>query len=365
MLSPRRVLTAGCSTALLLGLAWGCSASSADSTPRGTGTGGGNGLGEAGNDEQTVRPDASSEAGAGSLGLNPLCGKAPQCVPDQASACASYTPPAIEPDASVDGAISAAGQSGEGGAGGAIDANAGAGGESNAAGQSAGGAAGEAGMSGAAGAGGVVGAGGSSSTPAKYGCQVQRGVTSSAAVVSACAPAGSGETGAPCLTSADCSAGLGCVGDKNSGLCEPYCCRGDDTCAAGSYCAERSLRDAITSTDDSAAAVTIPVCVPAQNCDLSVPYPCPKGTECACAAGTACLVVRADGTTTCATPGTGQVGAACPCAWGEVCSAATNKCLKLCYTRGSENCDDGACQASAELPDGWGVCVGSSVTSGG
>ncbi len=111
------------------------------------------------------------------------------------------------------------------------------------------------------------------------------------------------------------------------------------------------------------ASLLIPVCVHAENCDLSAPYPCPRGSECACKSGTACLVVRSDGTTTCAVPGTGKVGEACPCAWGHVCSAATNQCLELCYTRDSGTCGDGKCQAASELPDGWGVCVG--VTPGG
>jgi hypothetical protein len=175
------------------------------------------------------------------------------------------------------------------------------------------------------------------------------------------------------LTSSDCGwdekhGALGCVGDANSGRCEPYCCKGDDTCAVGSYCAERQLRDALTnqsSLTPPAPKVMIPVCVPAENCDLSTPYPCPEGMDCACKADTACMVVRADGTTTCAAPGAGKAGDACPCAWGHVCSAATNQCLKLCYTRGMPSCGTGTCQASAELPDGWGVCVGAALPSGG
>jgi hypothetical protein len=347
------------STALLLGLAWGCSASS-NSRPSGGGSGGNPGIGEAGNDEQVVRP-GSGDAGEGSLGLNPLCGKAPRCVPDDPGACSRYAPPAPLADASVDGdgAPSAqAGQSGEGGAAG--ESSAGAGGMS---------AAGAAGASGEAGAAGASGA--PSGVVPLFSCQVQRSADAPQTVVAQCAVVGSGGVNAPCLSSSDCGwdaqhGALGCVGDASSGLCEPYCCKGDDTCAVGSYCAERPLRDALVNeAGQSAPTVMIPVCVPAQNCDLSTPYPCPAGTECACKSDTACVVVRADGTTTCAVPGVGKVGDACPCAWGHVCSVATNQCLKLCYTRGTPSCGTGTCQASADLPDGWGVCVGSSLPSGG
>lgn len=373
MLLPRRAVMAVLSTALLLGLAWGCaSASNGASQSRG-GSGGTTGLLDSGNDDRSQFPDATGEAGGGSLDRNPLCGKPPQCLPDFVSACASYVPPT--PDAGTGGASSGgsatdasaaqAGESEAGGAAGASEANIGAGGMSGAGpgGENAGGAAGEGGAKGNAGESGATGTGGVTSPPSMYGCQVQR-VADTAAVVAACAAVGAGVSGSPCLSSSDCAAGLGCVGDANSGLCQRYCCGTDDTCAAGSYCTERPLRDALTNSSSTAPALSIPVCVPAQNCDLGAPYPCPKGTSCTCAEGTACLVVRANGTTTCATPGAGKVGEACPCAWGEVCSAATKKCLALCYTRGSETCADGVCQASAELPDGWGVCVGSSVPSG-
>jgi hypothetical protein len=123
------------------------------------------------------------------------------------------------------------------------------------------------------------------------------------------------------------------------------------------------LRDATINSlakdsTDTSSTLLIPVCVSAENCDLSAPYPCTAGMQCACKTGTACLVVRSDGTTTCAVPGKGKVGEPCPCAWGEVCSAATNQCLQLCYTRGTPSCATGKCQAASELPEGWGVCVG-------
>ena len=122
------------------------------------------------------------------------------------------------------------------------------------------------------------------------------------------------------------------------------------------------MRDAVVNgqaqgSGDTSTAPKIPVCVPAVNCDLSEPFPC-KGSQCACTGDTACLVVRADGTTTCAVPGSGKAGDTCPCAWGYVCSAATNQCLQLCYTRDTTTCGNGKCQSASELPDGWGVCIG-------
>lgn len=341
-MTARRALSASLCSTLLLVLAWGCSAADSGSAS-GTGGFGGNGVTEAGN-EATLTPDGSPTDDAG-LALNPLCGKPPQlCVPDQPSACAGYSPP--EAPGTDPTAAGAAGASGEGGSsGGAGDGGAG-------------------GASGAAGDGGSSGqaeAGGPSTLPPSFGCHVQR---TADGVAAQCGVAGPGGLGSPCLSSADCQGGdlnsgrgaLGCVGDAKSGLCLPYCCRGTDSCGTGTYCAERPMRDATTNA--GGAELLIPVCVPAENCDLSTPYPCPDGAQCACKSGTACVVVRSDGTTTCAAPGAGTVGQACPCAWGHVCSAVTNQCLKLCNTRGATDCGSGKCQAASELPDGWGVCVG-------
>jgi hypothetical protein len=359
LLLSRRAVQAVLCTVLLLGLAWGCSAAN-DSNGVGTaGSGGTTGIGEAGNDEQKLGSNDSGDAGESSLGLNPLCGRAPHCVPDQAGACSTYVPPAVALDASVE--IADAPVSSQAGA---------SNGEGGAAGESPGGAGGMSGAAGASAAAGAAGTGGGSSGPApEFSCQVQRTADAPESAVALCAPVGPGQVNSPCLTSSDCGwdatgGALGCVGDSSSGLCQPYCCKGDNTCAKGTYCAERPLRDALTNAqtqgqgETAAPTVMIPVCVPAENCDLSTPYPCPSGTECACASGTACLVVRADGTTTCAAPGAGKAGDACPCAWGHVCSVATNQCLELCYTRGTPSCGTGTCQSSAELPDGWGVCVG-------
>lgn len=371
--SARRALLAAISTALLMGLAWGCAASSVGNGDRPAGGGGSPGIGEAGTDAQFIQPEGSVGDADGTLGLNPLCGKAPLsvCVPDLVTACRHYVPPARDIDASVSSSSSS---NSNGGATGA-DQAAGASGEAGAAGQGSGGMSGAAGAAGAspdagaAGAVAVVGAAGATGggSLSFFGCQVQRAAVG-AKVVAQCDVAvpdltghhgGPGGIDGPCLTSNDCQAGLGCVGDQKSGLCEQYCCKDADSCGKGTYCAERPMRDALTNARGAASrAPMIPVCVPAENCDLSTPYPCGDAAQCACSAGTACVVVRSDGTTTCAVPGAGVAGESCPCAWGHVCSAATAQCLKLCFTRGAPSCGTGKCQSSAELPDGWGVCIG-------
>ena len=385
----RRALLAGFCTALLFGLAWGCAA--ADSTG-GTnfGTGGAQGIPDGGNDELALSVAGATSDQDGGIVLNVLCGRNPTCTPDSPpNSCSRYAPPVVPSgdaspsdeagstddagEPSGEGQSSQAGASAEGGAGGAS----GAGGMSS---MTDGGAVGAAGTVGASGAGAVTGAGAGGESgeaggagappvePAKYGCQVQRIADAPTHVTSQCAVVGSGGENAPCFTSSDCQVGFGCVGDQDSGLCQAYCCESADNCKQGKYCAARSMRDALINTlprgsTDVTHTLNIPVCVPAENCDLGAPYPCTDGTQCACAAGTACLVVRSDGTTTCATPGKGELGDACPCAWGYVCSAATNQCLQLCYTRGAPSCGDGKCQSASQLPDGWGVCVGATPSS--
>lgn len=78
---------------------------------------------------------------------------------------------------------------------------------------------------------------------------------------------------------------------------------------------------------------------------------------CVCRAGTACTVVKRDGTTSCVEPGSGVAGQACPCAAGHICSQASNQCLKICRVGPAEECGSGRCQAIADFPDGYGVCI--------
>jgi hypothetical protein len=182
-----------------------------------------------------------------------------------------------------------------------------------------------------------------------------------AGVEAACAETGRGKIDAPCFTGSDCGTGLGCAMLGNVARCRPYCCAGDSACLAGSYCAERPLSD--DSLQSNASAVLVPVCVPAENCNLAEP-PCEQGQSCQCPAETACTVVRPDGTTACVKEGSGQLGEPCPCRAGFVCSRASEvgTCVQLCATEGSNDpaltCETGRCQASAELPRGFGICVG-------
>lgn len=382
----RRVFLAGVFTALATGLVWGCSAAETGPGPL-AGAGGDNGVLDSGKDDDAFNAAGMTGDPDGVIVLNELCGKHPKCVPDfpprldlgTGLSCETFQPPPVSNGgASTGGGASEsapAGSSGEGGASGASGASGSADGGSAGASAlaGAGGASSEAGAGASAGAGGMSGAGGDANVPpaesAMYGCQVQRTAGAPRFPTSECSLVGTGGDSAPCLTSADCKVGFGCVGDQNAGLCQAYCCESADNCKQGKYCAERALRDDLVNaqpkgTTDTSSALMIPVCVPAENCDLGAPYPCTKGSQCACPAETACLVVRADGTTTCAAPGTGTVGEACPCAWGHVCSAVTNTCLQLCYAPGTPSCGTGRCQAASELPDGWGVCVGPTPSGG-
>ena len=168
-------------------------------------------------------------------------------------------------------------------------------------------------------------------------------------VVRACLPAGEGELGAPCLSPVHCAPGYTCVGEGASGLCQPYCCLGDSgSCGTGTYCAPRRVVGA-------EGRIDAPVCVRADQCKLSEESSCPGG-------GTACVPVRADGTTSCVQPGVGQKGDACDgplsCSHGHVCSLSRG-CLELCSTVSTQSqCAEGEfCQALAGFSDDVGVCI--------
>jgi hypothetical protein len=353
--------------ALFLSFAWvlagGCSSSGPDnagglSTGNTSGTGGGT----QGNPTK-VTPDASTIDGGTMDDLNALCGVgmgAGTCVPDDGDACSTYVPP-------LPGAGGAGGESGAAtgglsaggaGAGGEETGGAGTGGAGGASGgASSGGASGDAGTtSGGAGNGGEGGNGvDKPGTLAAYSCQVAR---QNNQLLRQCVAAGTGKVNAPCFSAADCAPSYACVTENDAGRCLPYCCDQTSTCTSGTFCAERPLRKA-ESDMSNAEPPHVPVCVPADGCSLEDQFPCPSGSECRCKGDTACMVVRDDGTTTCMKPGNGQQGDPCPCAWNHVCSSVTQQCIKICRTDPTkDDCGTQKCQASSELPQNFGVCVG-------
>ena len=351
---------------LFVSFAWlmagGCASSNSPSSngPSGNGTSGSGGGGQG--DPAKVTPDASGIDSGSTNDLNPLCGvmDSVSCVPDNGSACTDYVPP--KPGAGGEGGAAGAESTSTGGASG----GAGAGGETGGEGGMNGGAPSHADASGAgpsnggagasnggAGAGGEAGHGPAPSGLAAYGCQV---TLQNDQPLRQCVRAGQGSVNAPCFSAADCAPSLACVTENGAGRCLPYCCNQDTNCTSGTFCAKRPLRKAASDMSD-AEPPNVPVCVPADACSLEDPFPCPSGTDCRCKDNTACMVVR--GTTTCMKPGTGQQGDACPCAWNHVCSSVTQQCIKICRTDPSKNdCGAQKCQASSELPQNFGVCVG-------
>ncbi len=280
-------------------------------------------------------PVADANTDAYDQPLNPLCGKKPLCVPDFPFTCAFVEELAL--DASTADAQLGADVSNVPGLDASVspDASADSGAE----------------------AGREAGTASDSGGQAVRACVIAIRENGGESV---CATVGTGKISAPCVSSSDCAEGLACVGNAEEGQCRPYCCTGVDACSKGSFCQERPLRE----QPDSGPVVRVPVCVVADQCDLSAPYPCSEedrtAGRCTCKdPETACKVVRGDGTTSCIPPGNGTAGGDCPCRWNHICSQATGKCLKLCMTTGSEpDCAAGRCQASANLPEGFGVCVG-------
>lgn len=174
-----------------------------------------------------------------------------------------------------------------------------------------------------------------------------------------CEIAGKGTLGAPCVSDANCAAGFTCVEETGTAQCRPYCCRGADSCPAGTYCDLRPLKE----LQDSIERIWVSVCMPGASCRFDEPYPCPADKKCSCPAGKTCGAVRGDGTTACVVPGDGIEGSPCPCAANHVCADALGSCLKVCdLTSLDPSCgEDGICQTSTNLPFPWGLCVSSSA----
>ena len=163
-------------------------------------------------------------------------------------------------------------------------------------------------------------------------------------VVAQCNPVGIYGVGDPCENVTYCGAGLGCVTNTSGGVCREYCCGVVEDCPTDTYCATVRMTEATSK---------IPVCIPVTKCTLL--------DNSICKNGQVCTIVRDDGTTSCIDAGPGQLGQACPCADGYVCSKINNTCLKLCHI-GKDAVDcagGGTCQSGvAGYPDGIGICVG-------
>lgn len=284
-------------------------------------------------------PNVSDDAGPPLPPAKESCGVG-SCLPDNAAACATYTVPPLPGE-------------GSGSADAGIEAGADAGSSSLDAGADGGTLAPEL-------DGSFTRPTQPANAPSHYSCQVS--VTEASVVKRSCEPAGERAIDEACTSSRDCEAGLGCVGTVRSGRCLPFCCAiGPDTCQEGYYCAERPLRDDMFG---EARGPLVPVCDRADDCPLGEREDC-EGPRCVCGPGTACSLVRPDGTTACVTPGLGLANEACPCAAGYHCSQAATPptCVKMCdLDEEDSTCGPGVCQATPALPDGWGICVG--VTPG-
>jgi hypothetical protein len=279
-------------------------------------------------------PDASASSAAPRL-LKVACGGG-SCVPDDSRACAGYSPPPTQ-----------------GTGGGERDAGAGPASASDAGSDAL-----DAGLDDSGRDPRLDGSFPRPTTeetaPSAFACQLIPAPNNS--VERACIPAGAREIDEACTSSLDCAPGLGCVGGVRSGRCLPYCCGIDgDTCETGYYCAPRPLRSPELGEADGPL---VPVCDRAEICSLGERADC-IGEHCVCAAGTACSVVRPDGTTACVPEGQGAAGEKCPCKWGYHCSQATTPatCVKTCELNAVDSCS-GVCQSTPLLPDGWGTCVG-------
>lgn len=182
-------------------------------------------------------------------------------------------------------------------------------------------------------------------------------VRSGDAATGECLAHGGAQESEPCTNAVDCAAGLACVETAAGGVCRAYCCADPeaDCPVKGSFCSPEPLFEASV---PAAPEVLVPVCKPADGCQLL--QPAPPGGPSECGEGLMCTVVKSDGTTTCVPEGDGLAGDACPCAEGHVCSQLTSTCLKLCKVNEDDAlyCEaGGTCQGgSMGLPDGIGVC---------
>jgi hypothetical protein len=190
---------------------------------------------------------------------------------------------------------------------------------------------------------GGLGVDGGASDASVVTCQL---VPSGGVVASVCGASGPSDVNGQCAGVSDCQAGLGCAtsGEPDAGsTCRPYCCDSLESCPSGTYCTTEGM--------GNAPKYPIPVCIDVTTCELL--------TNKGCMDGQVCAIVRADGTTSCVTPGNGTAGESCPCAGGYTCSWADNTCLELCSTLALSPCGPAAfCEGGvAQFHANVGYCV--------
>ena len=167
-------------------------------------------------------------------------------------------------------------------------------------------------------------------------CRVSTtGRTSSTVRASACVTEGAGTDGSACAGGDDCSAGFECAGSP--GQCRRYCC-------AGSCSEAKTFCDVQPAS--GANAISVPVCMPVDQCKLL--------DAMSCSPGETCSVVADDGTTSCVAVGAASEGETCDtvhCMAGEICvgKSGSRVCDKLCHVSGTDCSAGKTCTTNATL----------------
>jgi hypothetical protein len=168
-----------------------------------------------------------------------------------------------------------------------------------------------------------------------------------------CERAGSGESGAPCSSMADCARGYFCADN----VCRKLCCGGDwSACPEGESCL-RSIRLGLSDGGDS-VDTGAELCFPVGDCDVLDP------ASCADQPGRACQIVDPVGHVACAPEGNAGQGERCasnnPCVRGFFCVGGA--CRRLCRAvlgGGQPSCptNEGICVHFNRDPVGVGECT--------
>jgi hypothetical protein len=162
-----------------------------------------------------------------------------------------------------------------------------------------------------------------------------------------CQPSGVLTEGAACTGAGQCAEGFGC----QDGFCRAYCCMEmDSDCPIGFNCIP--YRDPAT-TD---GLLAVGVCDPPVSCNVIPNSGCPEGRGCQ---------PSEDGTLSCVTAGTAEIGAECGgavgCIPGSGCygtSADDLHCIAFCLLSDPECATGTTCTAQpAVIGGGYGLCT--------